>query len=52
MTSNLAQQMVRTVSIFQGLLALVILCYTGVRAIEILAYANSRIYSFTSVSLF
>jgi len=51
MAFTLAQHMVRTVNIFQGLLAFVVLCSTGGRAIDILAYPDPRIYSFMSVSL-
>jgi hypothetical protein len=51
MAFTLAQQIVRTINIFQGLLAFVVLCATGGRAIDILAYPEPRIYSFMSVSL-
>jgi hypothetical protein len=49
MTVTLAQQMVRTVAIFQGLLALPILFVTAGFAMNALGYQSPRLYDFTSV---
>ena len=52
MAFTLPQQMVRTVGVFQGLLALPILLFTAVLALEILAYSSTNfVYEFWSVFL-
>jgi len=51
MVFTLPQQMVRTVGVFQGLLALPILLFTVAVALEALAYSDNYVYEFTSVLL-
>jgi hypothetical protein len=47
MAFTLAQQMARTIGVFQGLLALPILLWTASLAFQPLAYPDKYIYYFT-----
>jgi ATP/ADP translocase len=47
MAFTLPEQMVRTVGIFQGLLALPVLLFTAAVALQALAYAYDYVYEFT-----
>jgi hypothetical protein len=49
MAFTLPEQMVRTVGIFQGLLALPVLLFTAAVALQALAYAYDYVYEFTWV---
>ncbi|KAN0115150.1 hypothetical protein V8E51_004694 [Hyaloscypha variabilis] len=48
MAFTLPEQMVRTVGIFQGLLALPVLLFTAAVALQALAYAYDYVYEFTA----
>jgi len=49
MAFTLAQQMVRSVGVFQGLLALPVLLFTAAFAMQALGYTYDYVYEFTSV---
>jgi hypothetical protein len=51
MAFTLAQQMVRSVGIFQGLLALPVMVFTAAFAMQALGYPYNYVYEFTSVFL-